>query len=569
MEKPPDVVTPIRMDATKAVEQLRELGTEGRKGGQQAGEGLDKASQSAKGLGGELAGLIKVQMGLSLVKEVGGAIANQFRETSQYVQQMAKEFQGLRKSMQEVATLKGQPNTTELTLEEARKAQAFHLTPQEYRDFQAEFQNYAGSQIGGPEGKLTEKQGEEYAGRVAELMKGSGVAPSIGAELAGSLLEYSKGPQDVEALMKRFGTVFTTLEKGRVPLARALPQLTEIMGMGVSAEEAAQMFSIASPAAQGQEGTAVQAALRAVQEMKTKGTGEEFGVKRGMTAFESVKAFAENVNERKQKMMAEGMTEQKAEDELQALLAERKVASDIREARGLVGGFARQGVQFGGFERFGRIARETPEDFEAQRKARYEASKQGRQDAIEAGMAVEKAALGARNEELVKRRQIAETELMKEGRFEHATLGDRAAALVPGAENMRTQQINRQMIARARAELGEGPGLRDQAISMNEGLTDELMRDLTKRIEEKHAAGTAAETAQARMPAPAGERAPGAPDMNQTVSDPAKLAELLAKIEENTRKAAEPLLKATGTSDGPPPPLPGPNAHQLAGGGRP
>ena len=52
---------------------------------------------------------------------------------------MAKEFQGLRKTMQEVATLKGVANENQFTLEEAKKAQAFHLTPTEYRDFQAQF----------------------------------------------------------------------------------------------------------------------------------------------------------------------------------------------------------------------------------------------------------------------------------------------------------------------------------------------------------------------------------------------------------------------------------------------
>ena len=91
-------------------------------------------------------------------------------------------------------------------------------------------------------------------------MKASGINPQIGAELAGALLEQKKGPQDVETLMKELSKTFTVLEKGRVPLAQALPQMTQIMGHGISAEEAAKMFSIVAPASPGQEGTAVEAA---------------------------------------------------------------------------------------------------------------------------------------------------------------------------------------------------------------------------------------------------------------------------------------------------------------------
>ena len=99
------------------------------------------------------------------------------------------------------------------------------------------------------------------------------------------------------------------------------------------------MFSIVSPASPKEPGIAVEASMRAISEMKAKGTGTEFGVKRGMSQFEAVKAFAENINERKQKLMAGGMGEQAAQDDVEALLQEKKVANDVREARGLVRGF--------------------------------------------------------------------------------------------------------------------------------------------------------------------------------------------------------------------------------------
>ena len=196
-------------------------------------------------------------------------------------------------------------------------------------------------------------------------MKGSGIDPRIGAELAGSLLKNKKGAQDVDALIKELSTTFQVLEKGRVPLARALPQMSQIMGHGISAEEAAKMFSIVVPVSPGQEGIAIEAGLRAIEDMKAAGTGEDFGVKRGTSQYDSVKAFAENINKRKADLVASGKTQQEAEDELSATLKDRGVAADVRERRGLVAGFGRQGVELGGFERYERIARETPEDFEA------------------------------------------------------------------------------------------------------------------------------------------------------------------------------------------------------------
>ena len=429
MPEAPDLIIPLRIDASKAIGGLSAAGTKAgdavATGAGKAKKGLDGAEGGADKFGSSLASLMKAQIGLGLIKQTAAAIGSAFNDTAKYVQEMAKEFQGLRKTMQEVATLKGVGNTNKFTVEEAKKAQSFHLSPQEFRDFQTEFQNYAGSQIGTDEktgqiaegAKLTTKQGEEYSGRVAELMKGSGIDPRIGAELAGSLLKNKKGAQDVDALIKELSTTFQVLEKGRVPLARALPQMSQIMGHGISAEEAAKMFSIMVPVSPGQEGIAIEAGLRAIEDMKAAGTGEDFGIKRGTSQYDSVKAFAENINKRKADLVASGKTQQEAEDELSATLKDRGVAADVRERRGLVAGFGRQGVELGGFERYERIARETPEDFEAVRKKRYEESPQARQDAVDNAQAVDKAEAGERGDALTKFRQIAETELTKGGAF--------------------------------------------------------------------------------------------------------------------------------------------------------
>ena len=128
------------------------------------------------------------------------------------------------------------------------------------------------------------------------------------------------------------------------------------MAMGVSSEDAAKMFSVASPAAPGQEGTAVQAAMRAIEQMKVAGKEGMFGVTNKMGPYESVKAFAANMAERKRTLMAGGKTEEEANIELAKVLKENDVASDVRERRGLIAGFGRMGEELGGFKTYEAVA---------------------------------------------------------------------------------------------------------------------------------------------------------------------------------------------------------------------
>src|SRR5205814_9567960 len=140
-------------------QEARRIGQDGKAAGDSVAGAMDKASHATKGaqdatkgLGGEMAGLMRAQMSLSIIQKVAGAITEQMNAAAEYTRKVGKEFIELRRTMQEVATLSGKPNTAQFTLEEARKAQTAHLTPQEYRDFKAQFLSSAGSQVGGPEG---------------------------------------------------------------------------------------------------------------------------------------------------------------------------------------------------------------------------------------------------------------------------------------------------------------------------------------------------------------------------------------------------------------------------------
>ena len=203
-----------------------------------------------------------------------------------------------------------------------------------------------------------------------------------------------------------------------------------------------------------------------------------------MSQFDSIKAFAENINQRKAAMVAGGKTEQEAQDELTRLAGVPGRRERRTRRRGLIGGFGRQGVELGGFERYGRIARETPADFEASRKLRYEDSEQGRQDKIDAARAVADAEMGARQQEIKRRRDIAMVELTKAGGFEQFG-GHQVATAILGpmtGENDRSVLANQQMLAKVRGQLGERSGIRDTAASLSSAATDSVMRGLLERI---------------------------------------------------------------------------------------
>ena len=343
----------------------------------------------------------------------------QIAESNSHVQQLAKSFAELRQSMQEVATLRGVENTSAFTVSEARKAAGSSSHPAERRDAQAEFLNFTGAQVGDEEGKkLTSEQGEDFSSRIAVMMKSAGYKPAAGMRLGGSILQQKTGPQDVDALMKEFGVAFQVMEKGQVSIERAAPEVAELMSMGVSSADAAKMFSVAAPAAPGQEGTAVQAAMRAIEKMKVAGNEKEFGVTNDMNPYESVKAFGANMATRKQEFRSRGMTEESANIELAKVLEKHDVASDVRERRGLIAGFGRMGTELGGFKTYEDVEQNTPEDFEAATARAIQRIRGGKAAKRKADLAVVTAERGARQQPLLAMKEQAEIAVTGAGELE-------------------------------------------------------------------------------------------------------------------------------------------------------
>ena len=60
---------------------------------------------------------------------------------------------------------------------------------------------------------------------------------------------------------------------------------------------------------------------------------------------------------------------------------------------------------------------------------------------------------------------------------------ENSASHLPGASDARTILINQQAIRRARAMLGEREQASDTVTAVNQGLTDQLLRELLKKLE--------------------------------------------------------------------------------------
>ena len=185
-------------------------------------------------------------------------------------------------------------------------------------------------------------------------------------------------------------------------------------------------------------------------------------------------------------MIAGGGTEKQADDRVMKLLAEKEVAADYREQRGLVRGFARMGDQKGGFRRFEEIEANTPADFEAQRKKRYEDSEAGN-GSPDANQALADAKAGTRNLKIAELRQESETDLTNRRQFEQFPGVDRVLGNlpIPGTDDAHEQQVNRRAISKIRSRLHEPLTTTDVMASMNSGLTDELLRELIQKLEQR------------------------------------------------------------------------------------
>jgi hypothetical protein len=514
------------MDPRRAVEALKTVEQAGTKAGDAVARGMKEAQQAthgaagaAKDFGSELAGLAKAQVALAVVRSAANAMSDEYKRSTDYVRELAKNFADLRQALQQVAALKGEKNTNQFTLEEAQKAAASGLTPQEWVKAQEEFQSGAGAYLEGDQARATQQQGEDYQARIAAFAKARGIAPSEAMPLGGGLLQFSEGQQTPEKLMERYGRVFKTLERAPTPVSQLLPQMSRIMSQGFAPEEAAQALAIMSEAMPGEEQTGVENTLKALTEARHKGKGEELGLQEGMTPMQQIEAASRRLKGR----AAKG-------ENLDEMLAE--YAPDLRERRGLLG-FMNRGVGAKGFERVRGYAAETPADFTAKAIAEYQASDEGQAAQRRANQALAETRRGQKYQDLQAELEKARAEQTQAGYREYGSISkspyDWTISNLPGMVGSNEADVNARAIGNLRrraaglgitGSTGSGAFQRNRATGdvdtsdvgyRTQQSVDNEIRELLKRIAaatekltEQRAAAMIGGSLAAVMPRPTG-----------------------------------------------------------------
>lgn len=545
----------IAQDMAKASKSLDTAGQEGEKAGRKIKKGMEEGASGADKLGASVTDLIKAQVSLQLIERIAGAMGNEFKRASDYVTTLAKDFAELRQSLQQVAALTGKQNTNEFTVEQVKKATQASLTPEEWKNFQEEFQSAGGAYIEGEQNRFVERketaeefqarvkamatekgiseteaakmtapqtlsaeaQAEQYQQKIAEFGKARNFSARDTGEIAGGLLQFSEGPQKVEDLTARFGRVFKTLERAPTQVAQLIPQMGRVMSQGASPEEAAQLIAIQSEANKGEEEVHVRQPLKKLDELIREGKGKELGITGGMSALAKIQTASEHLMADPKIKAAFEQGEEFGKGAVGDRLAQ--LGFNDRELTGMVG-FVNRGARGGGFKRVKGYIDDTPRDFLNTELQRYEQSDAGQQAKRDADERLAKAERGAKYQGVMAARQTARTELIREGEPEAGSI-ERA---LRGTTGFFTGQSAEQQIESQRAlydvrlrarkagvteaeasakdatvSVLESPG--ETAVRSAESVNQEILT-LLKLIAE-HTKGTA-ENTKANKDAPAG-----------------------------------------------------------------
>ncbi len=167
-----------------------------------------------------------------------------------------------------------------------------------------------------------------------------------------------------------------------------------------------------------------------------KGKGKEFGIEKGASHYDRLKGLVGNLQQRKQR--GENL------DKVLEEIAPESVAQNALRS------LTDQGVE--SMDRWRGLVDKTPRDSIQQFIDSRRLTEEGRQQAVDAAQGAAHARMGARNDTLARRRQIADVEATEGGLKENVGWGERAAVAglqqVGLGDDLETQQVNRQMIRR-------------------------------------------------------------------------------------------------------------------------
>lgn len=449
----PDLVIPVRMDTTGAVQDLKRVGLAGTAAGDDVAKGMQHGQAGAHGLSNELAGLYKAKMAMDAVLGVATAIGERLKWASDNAAATAKQFIEIQKGMQSIAALSGKANSNQFTSQEVSKARAANLTPQEWTGFRDEFLSKASNYVGNKPGAiLDEKESEKFQASMAEYAKLHGVGANEMAGFAGGLLAQEKGPTTAEAMQAKAGKVFATLEASSKKVSGLLPGMTEQMAMGMTAEEAAPKLAAMPEIAPGQESAYLKGTISHLMKARGEGKLEQFGVTDEMGANQMLEQVVKSLNEQ----AGEGPLRGK---KMQGLL---HGITDYQETQQTLTGLANKGPA--GDAMWKAIGANTPADAIQKDILAGRQTDAGRQMRIEADQAAATAERGAKNVEVERIKQEARAQLTREGRFEASDVGTvagdmgrKAIGRITG-NSLEETLVNERAVKIAKERMGIGPG---------------------------------------------------------------------------------------------------------------
>lgn len=414
---------------------LQRMASEGRRAGKETQEGLEGASKAGTGLGQVLTDVIS-HNALQLLREAAGVLVKTFQETADYVKSVSKEFTQLQDTLRIIATFKGQRLTDEFTVQEAERAAAAGLTPQQGTAFQKQFQGFAGQFMG--EGKkFTSGQGEELGQRAAAFMNMRGIDPSQGGAIFGEILQQATGKESTDDLMARFGKAYVMLEQAKGDPGILMSQMGQVTAQGVDVLTGAKLMRATAQRDPGEAGTFARGALRGLASLRTEGQTGELGITEDMDVFQQL----EQINKRAPK-------ELKAREDFI-----RKYFKEEREFGGIMAGI-NFGVEGGLFKQADIEAGGITGTTDVGAVKAFKESPEGKRVYDRAELAAARIKEGMLTAGVEDAKTKAEAELTREGRFREVTPGDLLRGAIPFGPSVKEQLINERALANVQRDTG-------------------------------------------------------------------------------------------------------------------
>jgi hypothetical protein len=454
----PDLTIPLRLDLDNALRSLQKL----KDATDDTGEAMKKPAEAMTDLGDVLAGLATHQ-GYQALKDVANSLLTSYKETADHIREIAKEFIDLQQALTQVAALQGKSLSDQFTVEQADLAVQAKLKPEEWKNFQEQFQSYGGAYLEGPNRKMSDDDAITFQQYVAEFAKARGINPAEAGQLAGGVLQFAEGPISAAEGVARFGRAFKTLERAATPVSQLLPQMTRLMAQGSSDAEAAQILNLFSEIMPGEEGTYAMAATKGLRNLMLEGKGDELGLTKDMTPLEQMKAASRRLLERQ----AAG------EDVNQMLHGYFKRDEEFRAIAGLMSRGGDPSSAHSGFARVAGYVRNTPANFVETELDNYEKSDGGRRAAMQAEEAWRRLRSGAEFAGVSDLKQEARNQLLAERRFERVEPEDIFRGMASWLIGSKEDQLVREralQLARQRAAASGVPELDQTGLLMKTGI---------------------------------------------------------------------------------------------------